>query len=1235
MSGREHFTKFLPTRFTHLLYNRPGPHPQALEKIVAHDAVARETEKLRGKNSFNDVVSSAMQAGKDMYLRSSINWVTPQNTEIQVTPEQIERAVLEQDYSGTESHTSERETLVQNVALARKTGRMILRELIEGENNLQLSSTERIVLRHSLDVLDHMDGFREAWMQQVTQNPVVQEAINRHGKDKVSEAKAELLDRSNLPNDQKEIAKELDYLYLTFQKGNNESLEAVPYRTAFKGHFDKIIASYKAAQNELMDLNEQTPESAALTEYFGKLILALNYSLPNPEKQDLLFREAEIAWVQAMNLPDTRLFLQHPMEAGYFGPLGVEVEPEFVVGILNEKAIEMNELANTTQQRMIPSLENLFPEGTPGHRSLGQTLDAMRQSRLRVYTEIGGGTHLEFQPQAACLPNRQESRAAGVNVNVNMETYKQREKHTIDTVKRLFGENSQEYQEYFTHLPTYQRLDVGVFTTGHEIGHVAFIEASELFDHIHPDKPRKKGTQERLGQKQFALIEENKADLISIATAPDNLENNPEQMKEFIKAIAYRSLRNLERIGSEELQPYINGSIVYITMMRDLGILTQQPSQVMPDNSVQRGYLKLNITDENMAKFFEACQNKLREVANLYETGQEADAHAFIAENYQENNFIQRLEVMLGKRPDPEKEEVHNETFMLTQEFLQNILPPERWKRAQELFTQLEQLPETERSEELESALLTFFALSGIPRASGNETEAIQFFKTIGSAYEKQGLVENIRKDAFGNLLWEIPASSPELDDKNAMTMIDAHVDMVSAMQSGLNPKEVSPELVGVTPEITIDQKAKDKRNPNWWFLQSKQQLTSLGADNGAMASVLAQLPLLLKNKPHGRLLCVFTLGEEVGLDGAKALDPEIFTRVKTVLNIDGETEKYPLAGSAAIGDSFMKFQIQREPAPSTSEYTFKTLTVTGPGGHSGVTIADPLRENTIKVAARVLENIPGVRISSINDGIPEEKGLNKIPSLTTIAVAIPNSQLGSFEDKVRTIQRGPKTTIESEDVSGIPPTALTAENSQQFLKLLTSLPHGVYSQWKESDVEVDQELLSPDSNESHTEFQKIHTVTNLARVVLREQEGSEFFEIGMMSRSLSNDNLDGMRTIIRTIADKYSNVSLSESEPEPVWVPNLQAQIYRLITDLYQQQNPEMDGLEPKATLGGLELGPWAKMIEDLKAAGKISHDVEMISFGPDITGAHSIAEMISGPSLARTIKLLEALIGALAKPQ
>ena len=89
---------------------------------------------------------------------------------------------------------------------------------------------------------------------------------------------------------------------------------------------------------------------------------------------------------------------------------------------------------------------------------------------------------------------------------------------------------------------------------------------------------------------------------------------------------------------------------------------------------------------------------------------------------------------------------------------------------------------------------------------------------------------------------------------------------------------------------------------------------TTLGADNGigvAAAMAVAEDATI----EHGPLELLFTVSEEQGLDGAKALDPSLVTRT-AALNLDGTSDEAITVGCAGSTHTFTRLPLPLEPVP-------------------------------------------------------------------------------------------------------------------------------------------------------------------------------------------------------------------------------------------------------------------------------------------------------------------------------
>jgi tripeptide aminopeptidase len=145
----------------------------------------------------------------------------------------------------------------------------------------------------------------------------------------------------------------------------------------------------------------------------------------------------------------------------------------------------------------------------------------------------------------------------------------------------------------------------------------------------------------------------------------------------------------------------------------------------------------------------------------------------------------------------------------------------------------------------LEARLIeTLIALAGVPSVSGQE-EAVRAW--IAGKLEAQGLTP-ITDDA-GNLIARIPAQ-PATRDAEPPILLNAHMDRVPP---GLAHRPILADGI----------------------LRS-DGATNLGADDSAgIAIILHTLDeLRARRLDHPPLLLLFTVGEEVGLIGAKAFDP-------------------------------------------------------------------------------------------------------------------------------------------------------------------------------------------------------------------------------------------------------------------------------------------------------------------------------------------------------------------------
>ena len=229
----------------------------------------------------------------------------------------------------------------------------------------------------------------------------------------------------------------------------------------------------------------------------------------------------------------------------------------------------------------------------------------------------------------------------------------------------------------------------------------------------------------------------------------------------------------------------------------------------------------------------------------------------------------------------------------------------------------------------LEPALVwqRFAELTRIPRPSKHEGDARSHVLAWGKA---RGFTTDV--DAEGNVVVRVPASSQR--EEAPVVVLQAHLDMVCER----DPDSPYDPRVGRI-HVTVDD--------DWVIAEG----TTLGADNGigvAAAMAVADDRAI----EHGPLELLFTVSEEQGLDGAKALDPSLVSG-RILLNLDGTSDDAVTVGCAGSAHTFVRLQLATELVGHTAAALEITLSGAR-GGHSGGDVASG-RVNAIKALGRVL----------------------------------------------------------------------------------------------------------------------------------------------------------------------------------------------------------------------------------------------------------------------------------------
>ena len=443
-----------------------------------------------------------------------------------------------------------------------------------------------------------------------------------------------------------------------------------------------------------------------------------------------------------------------------------------------------------------------------------------------------------------------------------------------------------------------------------------------------------------------------------------------------------------------------------------------------------------------------------------------------------------------------------------------------------------------------------FADLNAVPRPSKKEERVISFMKDFG----KNLKLETI-EDTVGNVIIRKPATSG-MEDRKAIVM-QSHLDMVHQKNSDTNFDFLTQGI-----EMIVDG--------DW----VKAKGTTLGADNGlGVATIMAILEST--DIPHPAIEALFTIDEETGMTGAMGLEGGLLNGA-ILLNLDTEEDNEIGVGCAGGIDVTATGTYIEEPTPETKiGYSIEVKGLQG--GHSGMDIHKGFG-NANKIMNRLLfdafENF-GLRISEIDGGSLR----NAIPRESRAIVAIDKVQEEAFKYEmglqIETIQSELKT-LEPDLVVIL--TKIDTPKVMMDLGVQEGLTRAIYAAWN------GVYRMSPDIPEL------VETSNNIARVIIKGGD----VKIGCLTRSSVESSKMDLAMMLRATFELIGcEVELSGDYPG--WAPDMDSSILKVLRSLYEKLYNEKPHVA--ACHAGLECG----------ILGTNYPDMEMISFGPNIKGAHS----------------------------
>ncbi|KAH0787118.1 cytosol nonspecific dipeptidase [Histomonas meleagridis] len=459
-----------------------------------------------------------------------------------------------------------------------------------------------------------------------------------------------------------------------------------------------------------------------------------------------------------------------------------------------------------------------------------------------------------------------------------------------------------------------------------------------------------------------------------------------------------------------------------------------------------------------------------------------------------------------------------------------------------------------------------FLAITEVERPSFHLEKAIETVMKWGKE-----LGADVKQDEAGNVLLSIPAT-PGKENVPSL-VLQGHLDIVA----------VGEFDNGRVPVKLVDGKLTSG-------------VSTLGADDGiAIATIFAVLELE-KTFPHGPLEFLITLNEEVGLLGASKLAGPPFLKSRSMLNLDSEdwgTFITSCAGSLTI---WYEYEVKRE------KFDGKPLLVKLSqfmSGHTGLVIQEG-RASALKWMVRLLQyatrkNVE-YRLVKISGGdkhnaIPGEC-LCEVVAKEGFSEALEAAHKELLAEYKAIELKNPKL-----EITEITPTALpaTKADTEKVVNLISTIHHGV--------IRMHPEIAGLVQTSQSLSVLKFEGDKMRAQVYARTNESTQMDWLKEFNRGLGA--LAGVE------------VNIPENEIQGPWPAALNSKILEFSIQVYEKlfgEKPQVNGIH-----AGLECG----CIQN-----RGYPDLEAISFGPDVHGAHTIEENVSIESASKCWQLTLGII-------
>lgn len=464
-----------------------------------------------------------------------------------------------------------------------------------------------------------------------------------------------------------------------------------------------------------------------------------------------------------------------------------------------------------------------------------------------------------------------------------------------------------------------------------------------------------------------------------------------------------------------------------------------------------------------------------------------------------------------------------------------------------------------------------FEEISNIPRGSGNEQEISDHLVEFAKKHKLQYI-----QDEANNVVI-VKEASPGYENVPAI-ILQGHMDMVCE-----KVKEYTHDFLkdGIKLIVEGDYIHADG--------------TTLGADNGiAVAYIMALLSD--ESLEHPRLEAIITTDEEVGMNGAKALDTSLL-QAKQMINLDSEEEGYLLCSCAGGITATSTLPIKRE---SKKGRALKISLGGLKGGHSGSDIGNK-RSNANKLLARLLFDLREVRkydlitmFGGFKDNVIPREAEAEILISDDGELALVKESIASLMERYQSELAGsePDLNYSVEELQNPSYDVLDMVSFEKVLFLLVNMPYGVQVMSGDIDGLVESSL-------------------NLGIFKIDEDQAEFMNHIRSSKDSYKHHLSDKLDYMVSFLGGEY----YIRTE-YPAWEYKQDSPLRDHIVKGYKEVYGK--DMEVAAIHAGLECG-----IIYNKMPG-----IDIVSMGPDMSDVHTVEEKVNISSTIRVYKFLEGII-------